>query len=258
MTRKVTLFLFLSAFLSFSMVKAEAKNDVSSETEKDSHDFSDPLESFNRPMFTFNYQLDQYLLKPAAKGYRAVTTKEVREGVLNASSNIKEPISVANYTLQLEPKNAAISVGRFAINSTLGLFGLFDVATGWGMTNEKTTFDETLANWCVPDGTYLVLPFWGSTTPRNTVGRLADNFANPVYWVTNQYEDGIYAYGAYAAAEAIISREASMDMTEDFEKNSVDLYATVRSAFLQNRSKYGCHAGDSNVQSYDFDFDIEE
>ena len=226
--------------------------------ERDVHEKSDPLEPFNRAMFRFNYEVDRFVLKPVAKGYRNVTNKEVRKSVGNAIANLKEPISFANHILQLKPKEATISLGRFAVNSTLGLAGLFDVATGWGWTNVYATFDKTRAHWCVPDGPYLVLPFVGPTTPRNSVGRFVDSFADPVYWATEDHDDGLYAYAAYLGVQAVVFREATLELMEGFERDSVDLYATMRSAYIQNRMQYRCGAQDEQASSYDFDFDIED
>lgn len=225
----------------------------------DAYEHNDPLEGFNRPMFTFNYNLDKYVLKPAARGYRYITPEFVQDRVISAFENLKEPATSVNYILQGEPLKALTSAGRFLVNSTLGLAGTFDVATGWGWKLDRTGFDDTLATWCVPMGPYLVLPLMGSTTPRGAVATLADSFADPAYWATENHEDGYLAYAGYNLAEAIVYREATMDFTEDLEKNSVDLYTTVRSAYMQNKNKGLCKFGSTpETNSYDFDFDVEE
>lgn len=104
------------------------------------------LETYNRGMFKFNYQVDKYVLKPVAKGYRAVTTPYVRERVNNALANIKEPISAFNHILQGEFRESGINLSRLVINTTLGLVGMYDVAGGWGLQQSKAGFDDTLAN----------------------------------------------------------------------------------------------------------------
>ncbi len=228
----------------------------------DKHDQNDPFEGFNRAMFKFNDVLDEYVLVPVAKGYRAITTKDIRDRVNSAFSNLGEPVSAVNQVLQGEFKQSAVSLGRFVVNSTLGLGGTFDVATGWGWTGQKDNFDRTLATWCVDDGPYLVLPFMGPSTPRAALSKIADMFMSPVYWFTDQYEDGDYAYSAYIGAQTIAFRESTLELTDDLHRNSVDYYTTMRSAYMQNRSQLpNCNCqGDksSSAAAYDFDFGLEE
>ena len=103
------------------------------------------LESYNRAMFDFNMNVDKYVLKPVAKGYRAITTQDIRNRVTSFVSNVNEPVSTINHTLQGSFKKTLVSAARFAINSTLGLAGTFDVADGWGLKKSETGFDNTLA-----------------------------------------------------------------------------------------------------------------
>ena len=153
-------------------------NDRTSSMPADEHP---TLEAYNRKMFEFNYQVDKYILKPTAKGYRAITTPYIRERVNNALANIKEPISAFNHLLQGEIKESGINLSRLVINSTLGLAGMYDVAGGWGLKPSKAGFDETLAKWCIKDGPFIVLPLLGPATPRSTVGLAVDSLTNPVY-----------------------------------------------------------------------------
>lgn len=216
------------------------------------------LEAYNRGMFGFNMTVDKYLLKPVAKGYRAITTQSIRNRVTSAIDNTEEPVSALNHLLQLQPKKNLKSIGRFLINTTLGLGGMFDVAEGWGLKKEPTGFDETLASYCVPDGPFFVAPLLGVYTIRSATGDLADGFANPIYWgaINDKNYSAKISYG-YAGIKAINSRERSLDLLDDLEKNSVDFYSTVRSAYLQNRQKMN-QCGSNNVPSYDFDFDDED
>ena len=223
---------------------------------------SDWLESYNHSVFNFNYQLDKYTLKPLAKGYRTITTPDIRNRVTSFINNMREPITTVNHTLQGSIKDTFVSIGRFLINSTLGLGGMFDVAAGWGLEHNPTGFDDTLASYCIPDGPFIVIPFWGPSTPRALLGDAADAFASPMYWGPlndKNYADKI-SYG-YAALVAVNSRERALDLLDDLERNSVDFYATARSAFIQNRQKLNnlCAHHDQNpTASYDFDFDIDE
>lgn len=226
----------------------------------DPHEDFDRFEGYNRAMFKFNYGFDKYILKPVAEGYRTVTNKFTRERVRSVLDNIKEPVYAGNYLLQGNPKQTGVGIARFGINTTLGLFGMFDVAEGWGLKKEETDFDETLATWCVPDGSYIVLPFVGPSTPRAAVGLFADVVFNPVYWATyndaNIHDKVIYSY---AAVQAVSLREANIELLDDLERGSVDFYSTMRSAYLQNRSKMGCGAaGQDSANTYDFDFGIED
>ena len=221
---------------------------------------ADPFESINRPIFGFNQQVDKYVLKPVAEGYRTITTPFIRERVNNTLANITEPVSAVNNLLQGEPKAAAINVSRFAVNSTLGLVGMFDVAQGWGLKPHKATMNETLAKWCVVDGPYIVLPVLGPSTPRAAVGIAADSVMNPVYVST--YDDANIRDKinySYTAVRGIATRENAMELLDDLERNSVDLYAATRSAYLQNQSKLRCYNDKTNdTDAYDFDFGIEE
>ena len=221
---------------------------------------ADPLESINRPIFEFNYQADKYVIKPVAKGYRAITTPFVRDRIRSALANLMEPVSAGNYILQGEPVDSAKSLSRFVINSTLGLAGMFDVAEGWGLPCKRATFNETFAKWCIPQGPYLVLPLIGPSTPRAAAGLALEFVFDPVYWAT--YNDANVhdkASWGYAALLGITAREQAIELLDDLESNSVDFYATMRSAYLQNQSKLRCYRDQSEpAEAYDFDFGIED
>ena len=142
---------------------------------------ADPYENVNRKIFEFNDGFYRNIGFPIERAYRKITTKSIRNRVSDFVSNMDEPISTVNYLLQLKPKETAVSVARFAINSTLGLAGLFDVASGWGLEQDQTTTGATLASWCIADGPYIVVPLVGPSTPRNLIGSSADFLADPVY-----------------------------------------------------------------------------
>ncbi len=218
------------------------------------------LESYNRMMFDFNMKMDEYLLKPVAKGYRAITTQDVRNRVTSFISNVNEPVSSINHTLQGGIAQALTSVARFAVNTTLGLGGMFDVAEGWGLKKNSVGFDETMAHYCVPDGPFIMMPFFGPFTLRSGAGYAVDSVSSPVYIAS--LNDANYAakisYG-YTGASAINSRERALDLLDDLQKNSVDFYSTMRSAYLQNRQKMNLSCQPANsAPSYDFDFDDED
>ena len=231
---------------------------ASSATEQ--HEYDDPFEGYNRAMFSFNYQVDKYVIKPVAEGYRAVTTPFIRERISSVIDNLKEPVSAGNHLLQADPEASVKSLSRFVINSTLGLGGMFDVAEGWGLPKDKTTFNETFAKWCIPQGPFIVLPLLGPSTPRAATGMALDFVFDPVYWAT--YQDANVhdkASWGYAIAQGITAREAALDILDDLERNSVDFYATMRSAYLQNQNKLKCFNDVSKDENtYDFDFGIED
>ena len=224
------------------------------------------LEKYNRTMFTFNSVADYYVIKPVAKGYRAITTDFIRQRVRNFFANLKEPASTINHTLQGDFSDSGKSLSRFVINSTIGLLGTFDVASGWGVASNKTGFDATLASWCVPDGPFVILPFIGPSTPRAATGLAADTIADPTYWASyytnfgNDWEKYSFYYGLTALGFVSL-REENIELLDKLTANSVDPYSTIKSAYLQNRLKIGsCAAGNSSsdAASYDFDFDDEE
>lgn len=250
----------LTSMLSI-MVLATSSCSTTQSAVSDTHEQSDTFETYNRAMFKFNYEVDKYIIKPVAEGYRAITNQYTRDRVNLVIANLKEPLYATNNLLQGEFKDSGLSLARFAVNTTLGLGGMYDVAEGWGWPRQKAGFDSTLAKWCVPDGPYLVLPIFGPSTPRAAVSLALDSAANPLYWATyndaNIKDKVMYSY---AAVSGIALRESTLDIWDDLERNSVDFYATMKSAYLQNRGNKGCY-NKEEVQgsaSYDFDFGIED
>lgn len=145
----------------------------------------DPYEGVNRKIFAFNEFLDKWMLKPVAKGYRWVTPAFVDDGVSNFFDNLGEVRNLINGGLQGDFAHAGISTGRLLLNSTVGLAGLFDVATGWGLEERKEDFGQTLAVWGVGDGPYVVLPILGGKNLRDTLSRFPDTFSSPVSYLND-------------------------------------------------------------------------
>ena len=235
---------------------------VSSENYTPASQKKDTLEPYNRAMFKFNMTADRYVIKPATKGYQKITTPTIRKHISLFFDNMHEPLSSVNHILQGEAKNSGKDLLRFAINSTLGLGGLFDVAGGWGIKQNETNFDRTFAKWCIADGPYFVLPLAGPSTVRGATGYAADSLVNPVYYAT--YKDANISTKVsviYTVANGIVARDKAMPLTDDLEKNSVDLYASMRSMYLQNYEKINAmcqKVKDASINAYDFDFDDEE
>lgn len=192
---------------------------------------NDPLEGFNRAMYTFNDKLDVYLLKPVAKGYRAVTPVPVRKGVSNFFSNLREPLVALNNALQGNFGAAASDLGRFVTNSTVGLLGLFDVGTRIGLEKHTEDFGQTLGVWGVAEGPYLVLPFFGPSGVRDGVGLIGDYAAHPVTYL----EDESIAWTLFAL-DVIDTRARYLDASDILEQAAGDdPYIFVREAYRQRR-----------------------
>lgn len=222
------------------------------------------LEDYNRAMFNFNYHLDKKVIKPVAKGYKKITNQYVRDRVSAFFNNLEEPAYFVNNTFQGKLKDGGISVGRFLINSTLGLAGMFDVASGWGLEKKKNGFDATLAKYCVPDGPFFMLPVLGPSTPRYIVGWSADAYASPMFWALIDIDDQGTDNAVWGSAglKYINIRAENMEFLDSLEEGSVDFYAAMKSAFMQNRQKFEslCQNGNNAEQapSYDFDFGFED
>lgn len=216
------------------------------------------LESYNRAMFSFNDKLDKFIIRPVAKGYRAVTNEFIRERVSNFFNNIDEPISAVNHILQGDFKNTGNNLGRFTINTTLGGAGLFDVASKVGLEKKKTGFDETLATWCVPDGPFIILPVFGPSTPRAAAGFVADGYTSPMYWVANESggEDKWLAYYSASGLKYINIMAENIKFLESLEEGAVDYYETVKSAYLQNRGKLKKCSDVAKDAAPEYDFDM--
>lgn len=221
------------------------------------------LETYNRAMFNFNYHLDKKVIKPVAKGYKKVTNQFTRDRVSYFFNNLEEPAYAVNNLLQGEFKDTGVSVGRFLVNSTLGLLGTFDVASGWGLETKKNSFDGTMAKYCIPDGPFIVIPVLGPATPRYLVGWGADSLASPMYWAMVENDDNSPAVVAYYGAvglKYLNKRAEGLEFLDDLEESSVDFYATMKSAFMQNRQKFKslCASAEQINESYDFDFGYDD
>ncbi|MDP5191816.1 MlaA family lipoprotein [Rheinheimera baltica] len=192
-------------------------------------DSRDPLENINRPLWDFNYDiLDQYLLRPATVGYMTVVPKPARKGLVNAANNLNEPASFLNSTLQAKPNSAAISAGRFLVNSTLGIFGLFDVATKIGLAEKSEDFSQTLAVWGVGDGAFLMIPALGPSTVRDTTGTVVDSLYFPLALLNTPLSLTRAAIGALDAREQLMSMESLLE-------ESLDPYAFIKESYFQRQ-----------------------
>jgi len=199
----------------------------------------DCFESLNRATFSLNMGLDKVIFKPVAKAYR-VLPSPVRTGTSNALNNISSLVTIPNNILQGEFKKAGVNTGRFAINTTVGIIGIFDVAKKMGFPEyEKEDYGQTLGVMGVGAGCYLVLPVLGPSTVRDTAGSFVnilggDPWYNASVSGNNEYLDE-NIYMTTKILTAIDFRAKNIDSLENLEKNSIDFYASVRSLYLQNR-----------------------
>ncbi|MDZ4759673.1 MAG: VacJ family lipoprotein [Alphaproteobacteria bacterium] len=194
----------------------------------------DPYEGFNRQMYAFNDGLDRAVLEPVAKGYRAVTNEPVREGVTNFVNNLGEPVTFANELLQGKVPNAAGTVSRFVINTTIGLAGLFDTASAFGIRRTDEDFGQTLGVWGVDGGPYLVLPFLGSSNPRDLTGRGIDVALNPFSYAEFEGDDTLRI--SRTVLGALSGRERAIETIDNVRSTQLDPYTTVRRFYVRNRA----------------------
>ena len=194
----------------------------------------DPWEKFNEKMFTFNYNMDKYVLKPVAKGYNFIMPDMFQTMIDNAFTNLRMPSRFVNKVLQLKLLDATKEMGRFIINSTLGIGGLFDVARQeMGLERQRADFGQTLGIWGVGPGPYLVLPFLPPLTVRDGIGYGADGAMNPLYYYIPFFPDAF----AMKVGDTVNDRSLNLDLFQGIEESTVDLYSSVRNGYLQRRAR---------------------
>ncbi len=196
---------------------------------------NDPLEPLNRQILDLNLLLDHILLKPATKVYIAVVPEDGRDALKHMLDNMKEPVVVINNVLQGRLEGAGIAVGRFTINSTLGIAGLLDVAAKLGLDKESGDFGQTLFVWGLPEGPYLIVPILGPSNPRDMVGMGVDAYSDPFsFLATVKSIDEIQI--SRFVLDGIDQRARVIDILDDLQKNSLDFYAQLRSLSQQKRA----------------------
>lgn len=190
----------------------------------------DSLEGFNRAMFALNENLDKIVIKPATQGYAAVVPTVVRQGVSNFFANIGDIYIAANDLLQGKAPDAINDVGRVLVNTTLGVLGLRDVASELGVEKHDEDFGQTLGAWGVGEGVYIVLPFFGPRTVRDSFGLALDLSVDPV---ANMYP--ISDRNTLIVTRVLSDREQMFAAEKILDEAALDRYTSVRSAYLQHR-----------------------
>ena len=201
----------------------------------DATQVSDPLEGMNRFFFDINQRLDRDAGKPVATAYKEDVPQRVRGSLHNMLDNLGGPVNVANDLLEVQFENAGIAAGRFLVNTTIGLAGIFDVATDWGMPGRDRDFGETLGTYGVPTGPYLVLPLRGSTDVRDFAGNYLDGYATPLHFV--RYDGNQYVGWMKSTLSSMDNRSKDIVTYQDIERSSVDYYATMRTLYLERRAR---------------------
>ncbi len=206
------------------------------------------FEGFSRAMFKLNYDLDRVIFQPVAKGYRMLPVP-IRNGTGNVMDNLRSLLTLSNNILQGDFNNAGNTAGRFAINTTVGILGIFDPAANvFGLEDQgKEDFGQTIGRWGAGSGCYFVLPIIGPTTVRDSVGLVGNLFLDPVFQITHNTEidngvvgNGNYSehnYYYYRGTSAVDFRSKNIESFDSLEKNAIDLYAAVKSLYLQERNK---------------------
>jgi len=197
-------------------------------------DFNDPYEDANRSVFGFNQAVDQNVLVPVAKAYRTVLPPPVRQAVHNFLTNLDGPVVFANDVLQGQVGLAGNTIVRLALNTTIGIAGLFDVATQVGVPYHSNDLGVTLATWGFVEGPYIIVPVLGPSNPRDIVGKIGDGFADPGNYVAGEHHL-LLAVIARSATSGIDERSRNIESLADIERTALDYYATIRSLYRQRR-----------------------
>jgi len=189
----------------------------------------DPWQRANRGIYKFNDAIDTAVVAPVARTYLRVIPQLVRTGITNFFNNLTSPDTIVNALLQGQLKPFARDTGRFVVNSTIGIGGLFDPASSMGLTLDARDFGQTFGKWGIPSGPYVVLPLLGPSDVRDAIGRVPDEYADPRHYIRNPYWD----YGLLLLYD--VKARADLLPLTDMAKKTFDPYAFERNAYLQHR-----------------------
>jgi phospholipid-binding lipoprotein MlaA len=237
MKKIILTFLISIMFLSNSSAGTDGENNISKKPKQ----VKDCFEGLNRSTFALNQGLDKVIFKPIAKGYRTLPSP-VRTGTSNVLVNLSSLITIPNNILQGELKTAGVNTGRFIINTTVGILGIFKVAEKMGFSKyEKEDYGQTLGVWGLGAGCYLVLPVLGPSTVRDTAGSFINVMGGDPYYNVSTHGNNQYLdksdYMLTKTLTAVDFRSKTIDSFDNLEKNSMDFYASVKSLYLQDRQR---------------------
>ena len=236
--KNILITLLISIMLTLNVsADTDGKNNLSKKAEP----VKDCFEKLNRATFALNQNLDKVIFKPVAIGYRNLPSS-IRNGTSNALDNLSSLITVPNNILQGDFKTAGTNTGRFIVNTTIGILGIFDVAEKIGFSEyEKEDYGQTLGKWGVGAGCYVVLPVLGPSTIRDTAGSFINVLGGDPYYNTSTHGNNEYLSNSVYMTSKVISgidfRAKNLESIDNLEKNSMDFYASVRSLYLQDRQQ---------------------
>jgi phospholipid-binding lipoprotein MlaA len=235
---KILLISFIAVMLTSNV---SAGTDGENSLSNKSKPIKDCFESFNRATFALNQGFDKALFKPVAKAYR-VLPSSVRSGTSNALNNLSSLITVPNNFLQGEFKTGGVNVGRFVLNTTVGILGVFDVAKKIGFPEyEKEDYGQTFGKWGMGAGCYVVLPVLGPSTIRDTAGSFVNILGGDPYYNASTHGNNEFLTDQVYLTTKVISgidfRAKNLEAIDNLKKNSMDFYASVRSLYLQDREQ---------------------
>jgi phospholipid-binding lipoprotein MlaA len=242
MTRKIIYISIITLILNLGVANAGSTGSENLKTNSSQNSANECFEGLSRAMFKFNYALDGALFEPVARGYRSLPVG-IRKGTGNVVNNLRSLLTLSNNILQGDFANAGNTAGRFAVNSTVGILGIFDPASHLGLKDSgKEDFGQTIGSWGTNSGCYFVLPILGPTTARDAVGLVGNMFLDPVYQITHNTEVADRSFSEhnfwyYRSTGAVDFRAKNIESFDSIEENSIDLYASVKSLYLQDRNK---------------------
>ena len=238
MRKIVITFIVYILSINLALAGADGTNNLS----KKNGEVKDCFENVNRATFAFNQSLDNVIFEPLAKGYRKLPNP-IKIGTGNVLSNISNLITIPNNILQGEFKTAGVNTARLAVNTTVGIFGIFDVASQMGFIKDykKEDYGQTLGAWGIGEGCYLVLPVLGPSTIRDTAGSVVNIFGGDPWFNVSVKNDTKYFnekdYYISRATDGINFRAKNIEAFDNLEENAIDFYASVKSLYLQDRKQ---------------------
>jgi len=236
--KKILINILISLILASNV---SADTDGENNLSKKSKPVKDCFESLNRATFSLNQVLDKAIFKPVAESYRNLPSP-IRSGTSNALNNLSSLMTVPNNILQGEFMTAGINTGRFVVNTTAGILGIFNVAEKIGFSEyEKEDYGQTLGKWGVGAGCYIVLPVLGPSTIRDTAGSFINVLGGDPYYNASTHGNNEYLTDKVYMTTKVISgvdfRAKNLESIDNLEKNSMDFYASIRSLYLQDRQQ---------------------
>jgi len=237
----IIIIIALSQAYSFNAL-ADSDGEIEISSKKNNQQVvKDCFESVNRGIFAFNQGLDKIVFEPLSRGYRKLP-QPIRSGTSNVLNNLGNVVTIPNNVLQGQIKDAGVNSLRFLINSSLGIVGIFDVASYYGLEKrDKEDYGQTLGTWGVSEGCYFVLPVLGPTTVRDSIGSLANISGGDAWYNVTVVNDTQYFDEADYYLSRVLTgvdfRAKNLESFDSLEKTSIDLYASIRSLYLQDRQR---------------------